>query len=173
MPVTYLRKVQADELDQVVEIIEEAKQVLKGRGVDLWQDGYPDQKILRSDIQRGIAYFLIKDDKIAGVAALEDQGESSYDQIEDGSWSPKSQERYAIFHRVAIAQGHQGEGLASVFIQHLLSITASLNIHDVRIDTHFDNLAMQHVIEKNGFQKCGTIRDAQQRPLVAYQRFIR
>ncbi|MBA1392624.1 GNAT family N-acetyltransferase [Bombilactobacillus bombi] len=172
MAVTYLRKVQINELAQVIEIIEEAKQVLKGRGVDLWQDGYPDENILRSDIERGIAYFLIKDAKIVGVAALEDQGEASYEHIEDGQWSKQSQAHYAIIHRVAIAQGHQGEGLSSIFIQHLLTVSASLSIHDIRIDTHFDNLAMQHVIEKNGFNHCGTIRDDQGRPLVAYQRFI-
>lgn len=172
MPVTYLRKVHADEIELVVEIIEEAKGVLRGRGVDLWQDGYPDQAILQDDIDRGIAYFLIKDDQIAGVAALEDQGESNYDQIYDGQWSPDSHKNYAIIHRVAICQGHQGEGLSSIFIQHLLTIAASQNFSDVRIDTHFDNLAMRHVIEKNGFTQCGTIDNVMRKPCVAYQRFI-
>ena len=27
----------------------------------------------------------------------------------------------------------------------------------LRIDTHHDNKVMQHVIEKNGFTRCGTI----------------
>ncbi|UQS82009.1 GNAT family N-acetyltransferase [Bombilactobacillus folatiphilus] len=172
MPITYLRKVHADEIELVVEIIEEAKSVLRGRGVDLWQDGYPDQATLQDDIQRQIAYFLIKDEEIVGVAALEDQGESSYDQIYDGQWSPKSKDRYAIIHRVAVCQGHQGEGLASIFIQHLMTIAASLNFKDIRIDTHFDNLAMRHIIEKNGFQQCGTIDNAVHKPCVAFQRFL-
>lgn len=172
MPVTYLRKVKANELDRVIEIIEEAKTVLRGRGVNLWQNSYPDQQTLKSDIKRGIAYFLIKDNQIAGVAALETQGEASYDKLENGQWSPQSQKHYAIFHRVAIAKGHQGEGLASIFIQHLLSVAAALDIQDIRIDTHADNLAMRHVIEKNGFTYCGNINNAQQLPLVAYQRFI-
>ncbi|UQS83085.1 GNAT family N-acetyltransferase [Bombilactobacillus thymidiniphilus] len=172
MPITHLRKVQSNELATVTAIIEEAKTVLKGRGVDLWQEGYPDQAILQDDIDRGIAYFLVKDGKVVGVAALETQGEASYDQIHEGQWRPDSKERYAILHRVAIAKGHQGEGLASIFIQHLISAAVALDFSDIRIDTHLDNLAMQHVITKNGFQECGVIYNNDQKPCVAYQCFV-
>ena len=52
MPVVYLKKVQLEQLDQVIEIIEEAKTVLKQRDINLWQDGYPDRDVLVSDIKR-------------------------------------------------------------------------------------------------------------------------
>lgn len=172
MPVVYLKKVQLEQLDQVIEIIEEAKTVLKQRDINLWQDGYPDRDVLVSDIKRGIAYFLIKDDDIAGVAAIEDQGEKFYEELIEGDWSSKSQPHYAIIHRVAISQRHQGEGLASVFIQHLLSIAASKGLTDIRIDTHVDNVPMQHVILKNGFIQCGKLFNASHTPCVAFQRFI-
>ncbi|NVY96413.1 GNAT family N-acetyltransferase [Lactobacillus sp. DCY120] len=172
MAITYVRKVRAAELKTVVRIINEAKQVLQSRNVDLWQKGYPDQTVLKDDIARQIAYFLICDEQIVGVAALEDQGEAHYEQLIEGSWSKDSKEQYAVIHRVAICQGHQGEGLASTFIQHLLSVAAVADFKDIRIDTHVDNVPMQHVILKNGFQQCGRLEDSLHTPCFAYQKFI-
>ena len=40
---------------------------------------------------------------------------------------------------------------------------------NIRIDTHKSNLIMQNLIEKNGFEKCGTIYVADGSPRIAYQ----
>lgn len=32
-----------------------------------------------------------------------------------------------------------------------------IRLAEVRADTHRDNVIMQHILEKNGFVKCGTI----------------
>ena len=68
MPVTYLRKVKANELDRVIEIIEEAKTVLRGRGVNLWQNGYPDQQTLKMIFSRGMPYFSLNNIKYLASA---------------------------------------------------------------------------------------------------------
>ena len=39
----------------------------------------------------------------------------------------------------------------------------------MRGDTHEDNLPMQRVLEKNGFQRCGTIFVEDGSPRIAYQ----
>ena len=43
----------------------------------------------------------------------------------------------------------------------------------VRADTHADNKIMQHILEKNGFTKCGIIHVADGTPRIAYQRLSR
>ena len=40
----------------------------------------------------------------------------------------------------------------------------------LRADTHADNKAMQHLLEKNGFTRCGIIRVEDGTPRIAYQR---
>lgn len=41
---------------------------------------------------------------------------------------------------------------------------------NIRVDTHKDNLVMQHILEKRGFRRCGIIyvKDGTER--IAYQR---
>ena len=61
-------------------------------------------------------------------------------------------------------------------IHHLLTLSRELGYTDVRIDTHFENMAMQHVIEKNGFIHRGTItmlEDENSVPRTAYQMIIK
>ncbi len=43
-------------------------------------------------------------------------------------------------------------------------------ISHLRIDTHEDNKVMQHLIEKNGFQRCGIIYVEDGSPRIAYEK---
>jgi RimJ/RimL family protein N-acetyltransferase len=43
-------------------------------------------------------------------------------------------------------------------------------IPNIRIDTHRDNAIMQHLLEKNGFVKCGIIYVEDGSPRIAYQK---
>ena len=40
----------------------------------------------------------------------------------------------------------------------------------LRADTHADNKIMQHLLEKNGFTRCGIIHVADGTPRIAYQK---
>ena len=40
----------------------------------------------------------------------------------------------------------------------------------LRADTHADNKVMQHLLEKNGFTRCGVIHVADGSPRFAYQK---
>ena len=59
-------------------------------------------------------------------------------------------------------------GVASDIINWCLEHCESL-----RADTHADNKIMQHILEKNGFTKCGIIHVADGTPRIAYQRLSR
>ena len=46
---------------------------------------------------------------------------------------------------------------------------SKLGIRNLRIDTHNDNLTMQHIVAKAGFSYCGIIRLEDGDPRLAYQ----
>ena len=86
--------------------------------------------------------------------------DSTYQVIDNGHWL--SDESYGTIHRIA------GDGT----IHGVLEIAVNYckdQIPHLRIDTHHDNKIMQHVIEKNGFKKCGIIyvKDGSER--IAYE----
>ena len=46
------------------------------------------------------------------------------------------------------------------------------SINHLRIDTHNDNKIMQHVIEKNGFKRCGIIHVNDGSERIAYEKLV-
>ena len=52
------RKTEAADLDGVMEIVRQAQASLKARGIDQWQNGYPDRPAIEADIARGWSYVL-------------------------------------------------------------------------------------------------------------------
>ena len=70
---------------------------------------------------------------------------------------------FAFIHRLASAGDRRG--VASEVIAWCLEHCESL-----RADTHADNKIMQHLLEENGFTKCGIIHVEDGTPRIAYQK---
>lgn len=55
------------------------------------------------------------------------------------------------------------------FILHIRDAAPRDIAQSIRIDTHADNKTMQHLIEADGFTRCGIIYIADGTPRIAYQ----
>lgn len=154
----YLRKAHFTDLPVIMTIIEEAKATLKQRGVNQWQVGIPNQSQFEDEIRQEICYVLIIKQAVVGVASILATEDAGYTAITNGQWQTnETTEPYYAIHRVALAHQLQGQHLASQFMTLLVTAASLRGAHDLRIDTHPDNLAMQHVIEKAGFIYRGDI----------------
>ena len=65
-----LRKAVMDDLPLIMEIIDQARFYLKENGVDQWQDGYPSECDIKSDIAKGNSYVLVSEEMLIGTAAV-------------------------------------------------------------------------------------------------------
>lgn len=92
--------------------------------------------------------------EIAGYMCIDFSGEPAYDQI-DGSW--RADEHYAVVHRMAFSSRFRGIGLADITWSLIDALCRSKGVLYIRVDTDFPNLRMQHILEKNGFVRCGVI----------------
>lgn len=137
-----------DDILSLVEIIDQAKEYLKSKGVNQWQDGYPNSDTLLEDISLNRLYVLKEKDIIIGLFAIIDY-EKTYDYIE-GDWL--SDERYLAIHRVAIRNDYKGQNYAKEIFDYAKTLCPYL-----RIDTHVDNLSMQKALKKNDFIYRGII----------------
>ena len=126
-----------------------------------WGDGYPKEELIREDIAKGISYVAEFDGRIETVFMYYKGEEPDYRVIEGGSW--KNDEPYGVIHRIASRGEIKGAG--SKCLQWGFEQCGNL-----RIDTHDDNIVMQHVLEKNGFERCGRIYLSDGSPRIAYQK---
>ena len=93
-----------------------------------------------------------------------DGSEPTYSKIYDGKWIDDSL-AYHVIHR--IASYPEAHGVFKEIMD--FCFTHDINI---RIDTHKDNLIMQHNIAKHGFTYCGIIYLPSGDERLAYQKIL-
>lgn len=150
----FRKTVEAD-ISGIMDIISQAQLYLKGKGIDQWQNNYPNIDTVRNDIANGMGYVLTSDREIVGTVALSFEVEKDYKLIHDGKWLGSGP--YAAVHRIAVTDRLKGTGLASLMIGKILGLCGERDICSLRADTHRNNLSMQSLLKKNGFQYCGII----------------
>lgn len=148
------RQASNSELDKSWEIIREARQFLKDQGIDQWQKEYPNRDTIAEDVEKGSGYVLTEHDLILGYVCISFEWETAYETLR-GAW--KSTWPCAVVHRLAIAGGHKGKGLASLMFHHTEELCKARGIHSIKIDTDMENGIMKHLLEKNGYSYCGVI----------------
>lgn len=126
-----------------------------------WGSSYPEEELLKSDISAGNLYTVKSDGEICGAFAFIFGEDETYAVIEDGAWLSDSE--YGTIHRVA------GNGTVPGIFGYVMEFCLK-KISHLRIDTHHNNKIMQHIIENNGFTRCGIIYCDDGSPRIAYER---
>ena len=151
------------DLPQILKIYAHAREVMKASGNPTqWGDHFPPEEQLAEDIDANRLFVYLVNGQLEGVFAFILGPDPTYQTITDGQWLNDTLP-YGTIHRLASA-GRQ-KGVATAVITWCLEHCESL-----RADTHADNKAMQHLLEKNGFTRCGIIRVEDGTPRIAYQR---
>ena len=148
------REARLDELPQVWEIIQHAIARRKAEGSDQWQDGYPNPEVLRNDIGSGAGFVLAEGETILGYCAVMINDEPAYATI-DGKWLSDGDS--VVFHRIAVAPGHTGKGLAKQLLGHIETFARDHHIYSIKADTNYDNAAMLRIFESMGYVYCGEV----------------
>lgn len=149
------RKATASEIPQIWTIIQQAIVRRKNDGSQQWQDGYPNEDVIRTDIAKGFGYVLTDNDTIVGYAAILFNDEPAYEQLK-GTWLTNGD--FAVLHRVAISDDYLGKGLAQKVFLFTEDLAIENNIFSIKVDTNFDNIPMLKILEKLGYTYCGEVK---------------
>ena len=154
-PVTY-RPAGEEDLPELLRITAEAQALLKQRGVDQWQDQYPNEAAFRCDIERGESFVVLHGEEIAGFFMLSVREDANYASITDGKWTADMP--YCVLHRVAVSAKYRGTGLAEKLIGCAEKQARAYGLSCIRIDTHRKNKAMQRLLRESGFRYRGNVQ---------------
>ena len=143
----------------IMQIIRQAQARMRAAGSSQWQDGYPAPGHISADIGRNRGYVLCKPGvegplSVIAYGAVVFDGEPAYDAI-DGQWL--TDEPYVLVHRIAVADGERGRGVAAEFMRRTEAMARERGIGAFRIDTNHDNRPMLRLLERMGFTFCGKV----------------
>lgn len=162
-----LRPTTLDDLPSVIKIINQAKEYFKISNINQWQDGYPNEVSIINDIKKNEAYVLEDNNKVIATVMISVANEPTYNYIE-GQWLQNN--KYIVIHRIAIDNNYKGLGLAKFILDEAIKLHPQVT--SIRIDTHENNISMQHFLAKYGFTYCGNIFLANQSLRRAYEKII-
>ncbi|MFC6202460.1 GNAT family N-acetyltransferase [Lactiplantibacillus nangangensis] len=152
----YFKKATLDDIDTIIDILSDGRNQLAEAGVNQWQGDYPSRNQITADIMQGSAYlFNSADDATVGAVAVVPSPDATYDTA-NANWL-NTTDPYVVIHRVAIHSTHAGHGYATQLFEKIIAHITSEHpeIKSIRIDTHADNQAMQHLIAKMSFERVG------------------
>lgn len=151
-----------EDLPSIMKVLEAAKGIMRASGnMDQWKNGYPSTEVILADIARGAGFVVTEDSAIVAYFAFIASPEPTYACIEGGSWLDDTLP-YHVIHRIGSTPGSHG------IFQAIMDWCAARD-GNLRIDTHRDNLIMQHCILEYGFRYCGIIYLANGDERLAYQ----
>ena len=157
-----IRKTTPADISAIGEIYSAAKEFMRNAGnANQWNGDYPNEESARSDIKDGIGYVCEDEGEVVAVFAFAKGIEPTYNSIYEGKWL--NSEPYAYIHRIAVKK--HGMGIVDFCFSECFKMYPNL-----KIDTHRDNIPMQKVLLRNGFQHCGIIYLENGDERLAYQK---
>ena len=144
------------DLDNIMQLVAQAKLFMKGIGLDQWQDGYPFPVDFEEDIERGECHVFVENGEIAATITVSGIPEQAYGEVYDGAWLT-GDIPYAIIHRSTVSDKFRGRGLGFELLSFGSEIAKKMGFKTIRVDTHADNAPMRATLEKCGYKHCGKV----------------
>ena len=163
----HIRKALESDFKRIMDIYAIARDFMARTGnPNQWgPTNWPPAALIHDDIARGKSFVCECEGRIVGVFFY-DYGtdiEPTYRTIHDGAWRDNGP--YGVVHRIASDGSVKGVGRAGIK-------WAFTQCGHLRIDTHPDNIVMQHLLAKLGFAHCGTIYvEEDDYPRLAYEKW--
>jgi ribosomal protein S18 acetylase RimI-like enzyme len=167
------RKAEERDIDAIEAIMAEARRFMAENGVVQWVNGYPSRADVAADVAAEDCWVMEDELGVCASVTVITEGEPTYDRIYGGEWLTGSGTRYIAMHRVAVADRMRGKGVAPMMVEAVGERACREGFESIRIDTHRDNRAMQRMLEKTGFRRCGIIYLANGSERIAFERVER
>ncbi|MFW0738111.1 GNAT family N-acetyltransferase [Flavobacterium sp. T12S277] len=149
-----LRKVDISEVPQIWNILQDAIEQRRLDGSTQWQDGYPNELTIHTDIENDHGYVLTENNIILAYAAILFDKEPAYEDIE-GQWLTDGD--YTAVHRVAVSKLAKGKGIATKLFEKIEGLSIEHNIYSIKVDTNFDNIPMLKILDRLKYTYCGEV----------------
>ena len=157
-----IRNTTLSDIEEVMQIYASAREFMRKTGnANQWGNTHPARELIEADIENKVSYVVVENNEIIGVFFFKIGDDPTYKKIHGGDWIRDGE--YGVIHRIAVK--YQGRGIVSFVYNHCYSL-----IKNLRIDTHRDNIPMQHSLEKSGFKYCGIIYLENGDERIAYQK---
>ena len=160
-----IRQSTPNDLKALMALYDHARRFMQEHGnPNQWINGYPSEESILQEINSRHSYVCENEEgEPIGTFCFIVGEDPTYARIDNGRWL--NDEPYGVIHRMA-SSGKE-KGVADKCIEWCFRQQCN-----IRVDTHHDNIIMQNILKKHGFEPYGIIYTHNGTPRIAYQRQI-
>ncbi|MCI8575144.1 MAG: GNAT family N-acetyltransferase [Bacilli bacterium] len=140
------------DLESIMNIINQVKEEMKKENNPQWHDGYPQKDDFLNDINEQSLYIVEEDNELKALICIKKDNEDEYQQVKNRTLAPS-----LILHRLAVSPNYRHKGMAKTLISYAEELALQNNIKILKADTEKNNLKMNELFKRLGFQKKGEL----------------
>ena len=148
------RRAGTDDLDALVALYGAATRDMREKGIDQWDEYYPDREILAEDVESGDMTLGLLDGQLACAYVVNREYDPEY---ELGAWE-HTEGDFCVLHRLCVNPEMQGRGLARQAMARMEKNARDQGFDSVRLDVFSQNLHAQRLYERLGYRRTGEVR---------------
>ena len=149
-----IRVAMLTDFNEVAAMFKNAITNMNNNGLYQWDDTYPDENLIRSDIENGEMYLSIVNDRIVASATVNQMQEPEF---ETGDWKYHCS-LYAVIHRMCVDPGASNRGIGARTILAIEGMMKDKGFESIRLDTYSQNPIAIRLYEKLNYDRVGCIR---------------
>lgn len=137
----------------VTALLKSCMQHMRNNGIDQWNETYPNEQIVKEDLDSNALYIVKADGGILAVMTLDEQQPPEYGTV---PWTVQSGKALVI-HRLAVHPNHQGRGLAKLLVEFAERKAREGKYDSIRLDAYTGNPPALRLYEKFGYEARGEV----------------
>lgn len=143
------RQAESTDLGAIQSLFADVREELAQRGLDLWQHGYPNRALIRSDMERCALFVGTRSEQLVVAVTLDSIQAPEYADI---AWNIPSQ-RPLVIHRLGVLPSVQGQGIGKAAVAWCEQWGIERGCDAIRLDTYTANRRNMGFYERLGYDR--------------------
>lgn len=125
---------------------------LRRRGIEQWDEIYPDLDAVQDEVAAGNVYVALEGPSCVASMTLDASPDAAYDDV---AWLGSGPA--LIMHRLCVDPAHQGRGIGRMMLAFAEELATSRGYASLRLDVYSGNQIAVRVYERSGFTTTGKV----------------
>jgi ribosomal protein S18 acetylase RimI-like enzyme len=147
------RQAAYEDFGSVKALFREGIRGMLAAGIEQWDEQYPGEDILESDIKSGCMYVCCLSGAVVSAMAFNEYQDPEY---EDVAWQYR-QGKTGVIHRVCVHPDAQGKGVAKQMISFMEDRARGMGYACIRLDTFSGNAPALALYRSLGYTYVGDV----------------
>lgn len=148
-----IRQIAASDVNEIVKVLRQVKQDMYSKGIDQWDEHYPNEKTIQEDLDKKQAYIYSENGEVLAYMVINQEYDIEYNDL---NWSTSTP--FIVIHRLFVKSTAQGKGISSQMIQYVEQYAIENNYASIRFDAYALNNTANAVYLKKGYTLVGTVQ---------------